>query len=403
MGNSKREHEHTDALLERVFHHRLTRLELVKRGGVTALALGPLGALAGCGGGSSESGSDEVPSGTLNFFSWQGYDFLPDADNPAMAAWKKENGITVSSTYIATNEDVPAKVKGGGAAGLDMTTYGQGFSDLWHSLGIMSELDEDRIPNLTKLFPFFAGDEGEYWIKDGKRIGVPMFWGTCGLTYDSNAFPSTPTSYDPLFDKRYKGKVLVIEDVWGVYVQVARMLGLEISNVPKDKWGDVQGLIKELLAQTKGVTPTYGDAATKFASEGAVMAIPGWFPLNSFSADAGNDAVRSVALPEGGFTFTDAYAILPEAEDVELAHAFINQGLDARVNAEAANYLVGGTVCEPAVEFLDEGTKALYDYENFDQILEAAPLFGIPPQESDTVVTYQEVLDGWQEAKATVS
>ena len=137
------------AELERL---RLSRRELMKRGGLTALVLSGMPALlAACGGGGEETAAtppSETPaeppssttaqaptaSGVIDELSWEGYD-LPV---PSMDAWKKENAIEVKATYISTNDDVPAKLKTGGGEGVDLIAYTHGFKPAWQSLGLFT-------------------------------------------------------------------------------------------------------------------------------------------------------------------------------------------------------------------------------------------------------------------------
>ena len=59
--------------------------------------------------------------------------------------------------------------------------------------------------------------------------------------------------------------------------------------------------------------------------------------MNSVRCGAGKDTVKTVVPEEGSFTFADAYAIPSTVDNVDTAHAWINQVLDPQVNAEAAD------------------------------------------------------------------
>ena len=54
-----------------------------------------------------------------------------------------------------------------------------------------------------------------------------------------------------------------------------------------------------------------------------------------------------------------------------------------------------------AVQYLDEATASLYQYDELDSLLERAPFYNNPPVESDEYVTYQQWIDQWQEIKAS--
>lgn len=388
---------------------RLTRLELVKRGGLVALLLGAAPAyLAACGGDEDEDAADGGPAqapqarGTIDFFSWEGYD-LPDDSFPTMKAWKADNGVQIRSSYIGSHDDIQAKIKGGGGQGIDLITYGQHYKPLYgkEQLAILSDIDPDKIPNLKNLFPIFASDIGNFWIDpDGTRTGVPMFWLALALTYDSAILTGPPTTYDVLFDPAYTGKVAVVDAATDVLGTAAVVLGFDFSQLSDEQFKEVTDWTRELVRQSRGISTSYGDMATRLAAGDAVLAFPGWAAVNQFAADAGKDTIKWTLPEEGGFGAVDAYAIPVTADNVETAHAWINEGLDAKVNAEAANYLIGGTVCSSSVELLDPEVAEIYPYADLESFFERAQLIRLPPVESDTYVTLDEVQSAWQEVKA---
>lgn len=395
------------AWAEELSRRRLTRLELIKRGGLGALLVGGGPALlAACGGDDEEAaptdGGPADASGTINFFSWEGYD-LPDDSFPTMKAWREENDVQVRSSYIGSHDDIQARIKGGGGEGIDLITYGQQYKPLYgdEQLAILGDIDPEKIPNLQNLFPLFASDTDNFWVDpDGTRTGVPMFWLALALTYDSAVIPEPPTTYDVLFDSAYAGKVAVVDASTDVLGTVAVVLGLDFSQMTEDDFTQVTDWARDLVRQSRGISTSYGDMATRLASGDAVLAFPGWAAVNAFAADAGKDTIRWTLPEEGGFGAVDAYAIPVTADNAETAHAWINMGLDPQVNAEAANFLVGGTVCEASVDLLDPTVAEIYPYSDLESFFERAQLIRLPPVESDTYVTLDRVQSAWQEVKA---
>ena len=73
-----------------------------------------------------------------------------------------ENGVTVKATYIGNHDEIQTKLKAGGAgAGYDIITYYQGYKPLYQELEILEPIDEQKLPNLKNLFPYFAERGGE--------------------------------------------------------------------------------------------------------------------------------------------------------------------------------------------------------------------------------------------------
>jgi spermidine/putrescine transport system substrate-binding protein len=403
----------------------LSRRELLKRSGIGLVTLGAAPALlAACGDDTEEAAAPppaepaaeptppaepaaEPPpaeaqappaSGPLDYLSWEGYDVPVES----MEAWKSENGVEIRATYIGNHDDIQTKIAAGGAEGADLITYYQGYKPLYSELGILSPIDEAKMPNLAGLFPFWTTDiQGQHFFvdEDGTRTGVPWTFGAIGITYDSAAIDELSSWYD-LLDPSLTGKIAVVDDPVGSLTLAAHVLGYDPATVTQEQLTEIEDLLRQMIAQSKGVSPSFGDMTTLLVSGEAVACWQGWAAMNKFALDAGKDTVKTNVPQEGSFTFADAYAIPSTVDNVDTAHAWINQVLDPQVNAEAAAYLVAGVTVEAALPLLDEATAALYDYSDVDTFFQQAPLYNNPPVESDEFVTIGEWQERWAEIKA---
>jgi spermidine/putrescine transport system substrate-binding protein len=331
----------------------------------------------------------------IQLMSWEGYDF----PGP-LAEWKKANGVEVQSTYMGSHDDIQAKILGGGGAGLDLITYGSSYKQLYAALKILQPIDESKIPNLKNLLPFFASNVQNIWVNpDGTRTGVPCDWGAVGISYDSSVIPQAPSSYDILFDPKYKGKVGMPDDPLGAYGQAARVLGLNSSRMSKEDFTKITNWLKDLAKQTKGISASYGDVSTRFIAGDIALSFLGWAAYKSFAEKAGKKTIETVWPKNGGgLAFSNAYAIPPGADNIETAYAFINETLRPEIQAEMAKALVGGVVVSGAK--LDPSIADLYPYDKLNEFFELAPLQEDPPLESDKYVNRQQVLAAWQEIKS---
>nr|MBA3364149.1 extracellular solute-binding protein [Actinomycetota bacterium] len=159
---------------------------------------------------------------------------------------------------------------------------------------------------------------------------------------------------------------------------------------------------RQFVVQSESISASFGDMTTKLVAGDIVACYQGWAAMNSFAAAEGSTTVKTNLPTEGSFTFADMYAIPTGADNVDTAHAFMNQLLDPEVNARIAEYLVGAVTVDASVDLLNEETRALYPYEDIAGYLELAPLYNNPPLESDEFVTQKEWTDSWQEIKAGV-
>lgn len=390
----------------------IPRREFLRRGGVALTALGASPLLfSACGGSDKKAvtgtgGSPPKPiegtgklGGRIDFLSWEGYD-IPDP----MKDWKKTNDVTLKATYIATHDDIQAKlIAAKGKGGYDLTTYYQGYKPLYRELGILSPLDSERVPNMKNLYPFFQGDQGTFWVEpDGTRTGVPWDYGAIGITWDDKALPGGVPSWYDLLDPKFKGKVGAVDDPAGNLALVCHILKLKPDEIKKDSEDltKVKDLLSKMWAQTTGISASYGDMTQKLTSGDVVVCWMGWAAMNTFAAGKGVKTVKTLLPKEGSYGFTDGWAIPPGSDNVSTIYAWMDQTLDPTYNARIAEYLVGATVCPDGVDKLNAETKALYDYSNIDALFEAAPLYNNPPSSSDEFVTFAEWQDIYTELKA---
>jgi spermidine/putrescine-binding protein len=258
----------------------------------------------------------------------------------------------------------------------------------------------NKLPNLSGLFPFWASDVNNFWINpEGERIGVPWTWGSIGLTYNAAEVDEMSSWYD-LLDPSLDGRIATVDDPAGNFNLCCKILDLQSNEVPKDQLNDIVDLLSQFVAASRGVSPTFGDMTSKLVSGDAVACFHGWAAMNTFAADQGLMTVETNIPDEGSHSFCDSYAIPPTTQNPDAALAWMNQALDPQVNAEAAEYLVGGVTVEASVDMLDKATKSLYPYDELDALLELAPLAINPPTESDEYVTVPEWNEAFQQIKA---
>jgi spermidine/putrescine transport system substrate-binding protein len=385
----------------------LTRLDVLRAGlgaGV-ALAAGPL--LAACGGGDEAAGpatvggaaTTEDISGTISFFSWEGYDLLNET-----ADWREQNGVEIKSTYVSGHADIQAKFSTGGGKGVyNLSTYNAGYGPGYQKLGLLSPLDLSKIPNWENAYPFFreSATSEKWWNFDGEQWGLPWTWGASGINYDASKIDAPVKAVD-LMSPSFKDKFAVMDDMSASIHMGALITGVfrDDSLYTKEQLDEIIEVWKELKKNARSIAPSYGDLAEQFASGEIVAAMPGWSAVNVFAADKGKTTIMHTIPEEGGHAYADAWFIPPDSDDVDTVYAFINESLTPEVQAEQAKSLAAGVVIPDAVPMLDPGVAALYPYEELEALFEKAQLIAVPFDPPEGYVSFADWLDAWTAFKA---
>ena len=152
------------------------------------------------------------------------------------------------------------------------------------------------------------------------------------------------------------------------------MLGYDPSTVTPEQLTEVEDLLTQMLAQANSVSPSFGDMTTLLVSGDIVACWQGWAYMNRFAAAAGKDTVKTSFPRRAASRSPTRTRSPPTVDNLDTAHAWINQVLDPQANAEAAIYLVAGVTVEAAPPLLDEATAALYDYRTSTFFATGAPL-----------------------------
>jgi spermidine/putrescine transport system substrate-binding protein len=332
--------------------------------------------------------------GTIDFMSWEGYD-LPTC----MEEWNKSNNVTISPTYMGDQSEIQAKLSSTGATGYDLISYYHGTADLYiNDLKLLQPIDLSQVPNFKELYEFFQ--TGDYWVKDGVVWGVPFTWGAEGCVYNVDKMEPIQ-SWQDLLRPEFKGQIALVDDWYGMILMGGIALGMSdrLPNVTVQELDEIKQFLIQLKSQARGIAASYGDQSNMLISGEAIAAFPGWAALTVWAAASGVNLKMNVPA-EGGFAFTDAFAIPVGSDNVATTLAWINETLSPAVQACQATALAAGVVNPDAVPLLDEATKAMYGYDDLAEYFKKVKFYGYPPNTSDKYATFEQWNNMWLEVKA---
>jgi spermidine/putrescine transport system permease protein len=279
-----------------------------------ALGLGVLGApfvLAG---------APAPAARVLNLYFWSSY-IAPET----LAKFEARHGARVNLDLYDSNEALLAKLQAGNA-GYDVVCPSDYSLEALRAQGLLRPLDHSALPHLANVDPAFLDRPYD----PGNAHSVPYFWGTTGIAYHRGRVAEPPASWGALFDPRYRGRILMLDDAREAIGAALKWRGH--SQNTRDPLLLAQARA-DLLRQ-KPLVRTYNSASfDDVLLAGDVWLAQAW---NGQIAKAmEQDPEIAFALPrEGSTLFVDNLAIPADARNVALAHAFIDWTLEAETAAE---------------------------------------------------------------------
>jgi spermidine/putrescine-binding protein len=396
----------------RVVVRYITRREFLRRMGAVAAGSVVAATIGGCGPAAAPTAAPTAAAptaaptlaptaapaaaigGQLDFFGWEGYDFLS-----ATEAWRAANNIDLKSGYIGNSEDTVAKVLSPGGEGVDLITYAYPYYKSWTEMGVLTEFTAEEVPNIKRMYQFFQ--DAPYWRgPNGGYIGAALTWLNYVCNYRADLV-DPPANWADLLTPAYKDKVAIVEDPGANILVASAVLGLPAETMTKAQLEEVKQWLLALKANAKTIAPSYGDLSNLLISGEAAATFVGWGALDVWGQAEGVD-VKSVLPADGVVTMVYAYAIPPTVDNRATALAWVNEMLSDEVQLSVVNDLVTATTVPDVVPLIEnESLRNLYDYEGFEAMVAATPLPLFPPTETTgDQASFTDWLKMWEEVKA---
>jgi len=269
--------------------------------------------------------SKQVPQ-TLYYFTWSDY-----ADPALLTEFEKRTGTRVVVDTFSSNEELLAKVQSG-ASGYDVVVPSDFMAGVMTKLGLLAELDLQRIPNVKFLEEHLQGLP----FDPHQKFAIPYLWGTVGIGYDSEVFPDPPDSWEVLWDSRYRGRISLLNDQREVFGMALRSIGHSLNS--RDPLVIEQ--VKEKLIRQKPLVKTYtSEYFDQLLVSGEVVLAHAWGgPIARAARE--RPSIKYVVPREGGTIWTDCLAVPQTSKKKALAMEFINYLLDVEVAVKTSTQLL---------------------------------------------------------------
>ena len=387
-------------MTSREWEMHLTRRALLGRSmalGATLTGAGTL--LAGCGSSKSPGSSgDAKKGGTINYYSWQGYEFpFPEAQK-----FFREHDIKLKPSFISDGAETLTKfTTGGGKGQYNLSTFNAPYGPYFKKLDILQPLDMSKIPAYQdQFFPFFreGATADRYWRAGGEQLGIPFSWAYAATNYDASRVPAPKKATD-LLDPPYKGKIALSNDSTGLIFQGALIAGIanEEGHFTPQQLEQIFDVLDEFKAASRKVGVAAGDVGNLFQNGEIVAAMTTWPGLSSIMKGAKAKDVKSVLPEEGALAYCDSYFIPAGAKDTDVVYQLLNEVCKPEMQAAIAKNVITGITSEEALPLLDPASRKLVPYDSLTSFFEKAPLFGLPLEPPKGITSLADWQKRWEQ------
>ena len=280
---------------------------------------------------------------TINVFNWGEY--ISDSYENGMldvnAEFEKLTGIKVNYVTYESNEDMYPKIKNGGAS-YDIIVPSDYMIERMIAEDMLMEFDVEGLPNYHYVSEKYRN---MYYDPDNK-FSVPYNVGMVGLIYNTKLVKEEPDSWTALWDERYAGKILMIDNPRDAFAIPQKILGYSLNSTDEKELSDVA----QLLIDQKPLLQGYVMDEIYNKMESGEAALVPYYVGDFVCMKQVNDDLGFVYPKEGVNVFVDAVCIPKCSQNYEGALKYINFLLDPEIGVNNALYIGYATPNEGVIE-----------------------------------------------------
>lgn len=279
----------------------------------------------------------------VNVCSWGEY-----IDEDLIAEFEETTGIAVNYQTVESNEALYSLIEMGGAD-FDVIVPSDYMIARLISEGMLAELDFDNIPNYVLIDDNYKGLNYD----PQNKYTVPYAWGTLGIIYNTTMVDEEITSWDAMFDPKYAGQVLMINNSRDALAAALLDLGYSINTTDESELQEAFRRLRQ--AKDQGVYQAFVMDQVFQKMEGGNAAIAMYYAGDYLTMLENNEDLAFVIPDEGSNWFVDAMCVLKSAQHKAEAEAWIN--FIASTSSSLANM--------DYIWYASPNTEALAEYPDY--------------------------------------
>ncbi len=289
---------------------------------------------------------------SINVYNWGEY-ISTGADEGTLNVneeFTKLTGIKVNYTNYSTNEELYAKLKGGGAS-YDVIIPSDYMISKMIKEDMIQKLDFQNIPNFGYIMENFQNMAYD----PENAYSVPYTWGTVGIIYDETVIDLNPEDidWDILWDETYLDQILMFDNPRDAFMIAQSMLGYSINTENED---ELKACAEKLKEQKSVVQAYVMDEIFDKMGAGDALIAP-YYAGDALTIMEENDSLNFVVPASGTNLFVDAMCIPTGAKQKEAAEMYINFMCEPDIAYANIDYICYSTPHLAAFEMLDEDVQ----------------------------------------------
>ena len=309
----------------------------------------------------------------VNVCSWGEY-----IDESLITEFEEQTGIRVNYQTAESNEALYSLIKMGGAD-FDVIVPSDYMIARLIQEDLLAELNYDNIPNFQLMDPQFT----HLSFDPENKYTVPYTWGSVGIIYNTTMVDEPITSWGAMFDEKYAGQVLMINNSRDALMAALCYLGYDINTTDESQLEEAFQLIYD--AKNKGVYQAFVMDEIFGKMEGGNAAIAMYYAGDYLTMLENNEDLAFVVPDEGSNWFVDAMCVLKSSQHRAEAMEWINFIASTESNLANMDYI---WYASPNAEALAE-YPAYYEAEYEEPLDEEIyHIMAAPPEVLDRCELY---------------
>ncbi len=287
---------------------------------------------------------------TINVYNWGEYISVDDGSDGAFdtnQAFEELTGINVNYTNFASNEELYAKLKNGGAS-YDIIIPSDYMIARMINENMLEKLDYSNIPNFDDMI---SDDFKQMDYDPNDEYSVPYMWGMVGIIYNTTLVDEEDEmdTWSILWNEKYAGNMLMFSNSRDAFMVAEKYLGYSMNTTDEQELKNAANALTEqkLLVQAYVMDEIFDKMI------GGEAAIAPYYAGDALTMIADNPDLAYAVPREGTNLFVDAMCIPKGAKNKEAAEMYINFMCETVVALRNCEYIGYSTPQKYVLDYLD--------------------------------------------------